>query len=513
MTSSSKTDCNGSIWGSTMTDLEGVTGVRIDAGEMPAAIRPNVIAALGNTPLVRLNAITRGIRTPVVAKLEMMNPGGSVKDRIGIRMIEAAEREGLLKPGGTIVEPTSGNTGVGLAMAAAVRGYDCVFVMPDKVAPEKVALLRAYGAEVVTTPTAVDRESPESYYSVAERLTREIPNAFQPNQYFNQANPISHYETTGPEVWEQTEGKISHFVAGVGTGGTITGVARYLKERSPGVKVIGADPEVTIYTTEQIHTYKVEGVGEDFWPGTFDPNVIDEWVQVTDRESFIAARRMTREEGILVGGSGGLAVHAALEVARRIDDPNALIVVLLPDSGRGYLSKLYNDDWMRENGFLSRFGRPQRLGSLISERHSRVPHVVAVGSDDTVADAIELLRHHDISQLPVVIGEAAHNGSHPVRSDAVVGSVQERSLLDNLYRNPDILSSSVAEIMEAPFCVIDANEEIERVFPLLAGGSPAVLVKREGVIEGVFTRADLLDFAAHQSAASKGRGTTRGSHS
>jgi cystathionine beta-synthase len=491
-----------------MTQVESAAGVR-DAEEMPVAVRPNVIAALGNTPLIRLNAVTRGIRTPVVAKMEMMNPGGSVKDRIGIRMIETAERDGFLRPGGTIVEPTSGNTGVGLAMAAAVRGYDCVFVMPDKVAPEKVALLRAYGAEVVTTPTSVERDSPESYYSVADRLTREIPNAFQPNQYFNQSNPLAHYESTGPELWEQTEGRITHFVAGVGTGGTITGIARYLKERNTAVRVIGADPEGSIYTTEHMHTYKVEGVGEDFWPGTFDPVVVDEWVQVTDRESFMAARRMTREEGILIGGSGGLAVHAALEVARRIDDPTALMVVLLPDSGRGYLSKLYNDDWMRENGFLSRFGRPQRLGSLIEKRRSRVPHVVAVGSDDTVADAIELLRNHDISQLPVVTGSTAHNGSHPVGVNDVVGSLQERSLLDNLYRNPEILTSRVAEIMESPFCVIDANEEIEHVFPLLAGGSPAVLVEREGTIEGVFTRADLLDFAAHQSAASKGRGTTR----
>jgi cystathionine beta-synthase len=488
-----------------MTTSEGITGVRRDAGEMPGQIRPNVIAALGNTPLVRLNSITRGIRTPVIAKLEMMNPGGSVKDRIGIRMIEAAEREGLLKPGGTIVEPTSGNTGVGLAMAAAVKGYDCVFVMPDKVAPEKVALLRAYGAEVVTTPTAVERESPESYYSVAERLTREIPNAFQPNQYFNLNNTITHYESTGPEIWEQTGGQITHFVAGVGTGGTITGIGRYLKEQNPNVKIIGADPEGSIFTSAQMHTYKVEGVGEDFWPGTFDPAIIDEWVQVVDRDSLVTARRLTREEGILIGGSGGLAVWAALEVARRIDDPDALMVVLLPDSGRGYLSKIYNDDWMRENGFLSRFGRPARLGSLISDRRSRVPHVVAVGTDDTVADAIELLRNHDISQLPVVTGRAAHNGSHPVRSEAVIGSVQERSLLDNLYRNPDILIAKVSQIMEEPFRVIDANEEIERVFPLLAGGSPAVLVEREGLIEGVFTRADLLDFAAHQRTASSGR--------
>ncbi|MCA9879489.1 MAG: pyridoxal-phosphate dependent enzyme, partial [Thermomicrobiales bacterium] len=318
-----------------------------------AEIRPDVIAALGNTPLVRLNSVTKGMRTPVGAKLEMMNPGGSVKDRIGIRMVEEAERKGWLRPGGTIVEPTSGNTGVGLAMAAAVKGYHCIFVMPDKVAPEKVALLRAYGAQVVTTPTAVERDSPESYYSVADRLTREVPNAFQPNQYFNPMNPRTHYETTGPEIWEQTGGAITHWVAGVGTGGTISGVARYLKEQNPGVTVIGADPEGSIYTQpDNMHPYKVEGVGEDFWPGTFDPTLVDSWVKVSDKEAFAAARRVTREEGILIGGSGGMAVHAALETARELDDPNALVVVLLPDSGRGYLSKLYNDDWMRENGFL-----------------------------------------------------------------------------------------------------------------------------------------------------------------
>lgn len=468
-----------------------------------ADIRANVIDAIGDTPLVRLNAVTRGIRTPIVAKMEMMNPGGSVKDRIGIRMIEAAERAGLLKPGGTIVEPTSGNTGVGLAMAAAVRGYDCVFVMPDKVAAEKVALLRAYGAEVVTTPTSVERDSPESYYSVADRLTREIPNAFQPNQYFNQANPDTHLATTGPEIWRQTGGRITHFVAGVGTGGTITGTGRYLKQQNPAIKVIGADPEGSIFTTEHMHTYKVEGVGEDFWPGSFDPTVVDEWVQVVDRDSFITARRLTREEGIMVGGSCGMAVWAALQVARRVDDPDALIVVLLPDSGRGYLSKIYNDDWMRENGFLQRFGRAQRIGTLIAERSSRVPHVVAVGTEDTVADAIELLRQHEISQLPVVLGAYAHNGRHGIASDEVVGSVQERTLLDQLYRKPDILSASVAEIMDAPFATIDAGEDIEQVFPVLAGGAPAVLVINEGRATGVFTRADLLDFAAHQ------RGTRR----
>lgn len=460
-------------------------------------IRPNLLATLGNTPLVRFNGVTRGIRTPVVAKLEMLNPGGSVKDRIGIRMIEEAERRGWLRPGGTIVEPTSGNTGVGLAIAAAVKGYHCIFVMPDKVAAEKVALLRAYGAEVVTTPTAVERDSPESYYSVADRLTREVPSAFQPNQYFNPMNPKTHYESTGPEIWRQTGGKITHFVAGVGTGGTISGAARYLKEQNPAVRVVGVDPEGSIYTTDQLHTYKVEGVGEDFWPGTFDRTMVDEWVQVTDRDSFITARRVTREEGILIGGSGGMAVWGALEVARSLDDPAALVVVLLPDSGRGYLSKIYSDDWMRENGFLSRFSRPTRVGRLVTERGSDVPNVVAVMCEDTVAQAIEILRQHEISQLPV-LRCGARSADGRIEIQEIVGSLQERTLLDHLYRNPDILSVQVSTIMDAPFNLVDANEEIERIFPLLATGSPAVLVQRDGYIVGVVTRADLLEFAAHQ---------------
>ena len=465
-------------------------------------IRPDVIAALGDTPLVRLNSVTKGIRTPVVAKLEMMNPGGSVKDRIGIRMIEEAERKGWLKPGGTIVEPTSGNTGVGLAMAAAVRGYNCIFVMPDKVAPEKMALLRAYGAEVVVTPTAVERDSPESYYSVADRLTREVANAFQPNQYFNPMNPKTHYESTGPEIWRQTGGQVTHFVAGVGTGGTISGTARFLKERNPEVVVVGADPEGSIYTQpENIHTYKVEGVGEDFWPGTIDPSLIDRWVKVTDKDSFIMARRMTREEGLLVGGSCGLAVVAALEVAAEVDDPTALVVVLLPDSGRGYLSKIYNDDWMRENGFLSRLGQPIRVGSVLAERRGETPKVVAIGRDQTVAEAIELLREHDISQLPVLRDSTytviENGGRIPIEVQSVVGSLQERSLLDALFRKPDVLSAKVSTIMEAPFPLVDANEEVERVVPMLASGAPAVLVQRGGLLVGVVTRADVLEYVAH----------------
>ncbi len=471
-------------------------GTSSDQSPLPGTdIRANVIAALGWTPLVELHSVTRGLTPKVVAKLEMMNPGGSVKDRIGIRMVEEAERRGWLKPGGTIVEPTSGNTGVGLAMAAAVRGYRCIFVMPDKVATEKVALLRAYGAEVVTTPTAVERDSPESYYSVADRLTREVPNAFQPNQYFNPMNPKTHYETTGPEIWEQTGGRITHFVAGVGTGGTISGVAKYLKEQNPAVVIVGADPEGSIYTSQTLHTYKVEGVGEDFWPGTFDRTLVDQWVQVSDHDSLITAREVTREEGILIGGSGGLAVWAALETARSSDDPNALIVVLLPDSGRGYLSKIYSDDWMRENGFISRFRGPKRIGELVSHHGRPVPAVVSVDVDDTVQHAIEVLREHDISQVPVVRG----TDSGQIEIQSIVGSVQERTLLDRLFENPEVVQSKVTTIMDGPFNLVDSSEEIERIFPLFAGGAPAVLVQREGLIVGVITRADLLEFAAHQS--------------
>ncbi|MDI3339206.1 MAG: cystathionine beta-synthase [Sphaerobacter sp.] len=461
-------------------------------------IHPNVLSLIGETPLLRLNRVTQGLKATVVAKVELLNPGGSVKDRIGFRMIEEAERRGWLKPGGTIVEPTSGNTGVGLAMAAAVRGYRCVFVMPDKVAPEKVALLRAYGAEVVTTPTAVPRESPESYYSVADRLTREIPGAFQPNQYFNPINPRAHYESTGPEIWRQTEGKVTHFVAGVGTGGTISGTGRYLKEQNPRIRVIGADPQGSIYTDpDNIRPYKVEGIGEDFWPGTFDRAVVDEFIQVSDRDSFLTARRVTREEGLLIGGSGGTAVWAALQVAQRVDDPDALIVVLVPDSGRGYLSKIYNDDWMRENGFLSRFGSTARVADLLAtEGEPELPRVVAATTDQTVEQAIELLQRYRISQMPVVRPPA--NGDGPIEVHRVVGSLQERTLLDQVFRHPEAVREPVSAVMDPPFAVVDVKEEVERVFPLLAAGSPAVLVQADGLLVGIITRSDLLEFVARR---------------
>jgi cystathionine beta-synthase len=478
-------------------------------------IYPNIIAAIGNTPLVRLNAVTRGLRPTIAAKLEMLNPGGSVKDRIGIRMVEDAERQGWLKPGGTIVEPTSGNTGVGLAMAAAVRGYKCIFVMPDKVSAEKIALLRAYGAEVVIAPTAVERDSPESYYSVAERLTREIPGAFQPNQYFNPQNPRAHYETTGPELWAQTGGKVDVFVASVGTGGTISGVAKYLKERNPSVHVVGADPAGSIYTEpHNMHGYKVEGIGEDFIPGTVDLSMIDEWVTVTDRDSFLTARRLVREEGLLVGGSCGTAVHAALKVAERYGE-DATLVVLLPDTGRGYLSKQYNDDWMRENGFLSRFGGAARIRDVLAYHARELPPVIGVAPDQTVAEAVEVLKQYRISQLPVVRANGAAGGgggrhASPTPPDvhAVVGSLQERTLLDQAFRSPEVMNARVSEVMEPAFQLVDGAEEVERVFPLLASGSPAVLVQSGGKVIGIITRADLLDFVAHRSE--RGRGAARG---
>ncbi len=465
--------------------------------EREPVVYEDILSLIGHTPLLRLNSVTSGLQSTVVAKMEMLNPGGSVKDRIGFRMLDEAERRGWLKSGGTIVEPTSGNTGVGLAMAASVRGYRCVFVMPDKVANEKVALLRAYGAEVVTTPANVARESPDSYYSVADRLTQEITGAFQPNQYFNPMNPRSHYETTGPELWEQTAGKITHFVAGVGTGGTISGVSKYLKEQNPDIKVIGADPEGSIYTSpNEMRPYKVEGIGEDFWPGTFESSLVDEFLMVTDRDSFMTARQVSREEGVLLGGSGGTAVWAALQAARKYDSPDNFVVVLIPDSGRGYLSKLYSDDWMRENGFLSRFDQPARARILLGARHDQdMPPVVTVSVSQTVEEAINLLRTYRISQLPVVRdSQPSDNGLMPVHS--VAGSIQERTLLDQVFRHPAAMKDPVSTVMDPPFSLVDADEEVERIFPLLATGSPAVLVNDDGDLAGIVTRADLLDFIA-----------------
>jgi cystathionine beta-synthase len=449
----------------------------------------NLLELIGNTPMARLPKLNRGLRPTLLAKLEMFNPGNNVKDRIGIRMIRDAEARGLLKRGGTIVEPTSGNTGTGLAIAASILGYKTVFVMPDKVSGEKIALLRAFGAEVITTPTAVPRESPESYYSVAARVTSETPGAFQPNQYFNQANPQTHYDTTGPEIWEQTGGKVDVFVAGVGTGGTITGIGRYLKERNPNVMIVGADPEGSIYTGDKPRPYKVEGIGEDFMPGTFQYDIVDRWVQVSDRDSLLTARRITREEGILVGGSPGTAMWAALQVAKDLDESKT-IVVLFPDTGRGYLSKVFNDDWMRENGFLDRLATPARVRDLLHYHNRELPALVTVPVTARVREAIELLHQYSISQLPV------SRDGELTTVHSIVGSIQERSLLERVFRNPEAVDQTVETVMEQPFPLVDVGEEVERVVPALLAGNPAVLAEEAGRPVGLITRADLLEFVA-----------------
>ncbi|MET1012773.1 MAG: cystathionine beta-synthase [Actinomycetota bacterium] len=448
--------------------------------------------AMGNTPLVRLRSVARGVKPTILAKLEMLNPGSSVKDRIGLRMIEAAEREGLLKPGGTIVEPTSGNTGHGLAIAAAVRGYRCIFVMPDKMSQEKISLLRAYGAEVVICPTAVAPESPESYYRVADRLAAEIPGAFQPNQYHNPVNPQTHYDTTGPEIWEQTEGRLTAFVCGVGTGGTISGAGRYLKEQDPDVLVVGADPEGSIYSGDTPRPYLVEGIGEDFMPSTFDPSVVDRYVRVSDRDSFLTARAITRQEGILVGGSSGTAVFAALAIGRELDDPEATIVVLLPDSGRQYMSKLYSETWMLQHGMLE---RPDvvRVEEVLSAKSREIPPLITVRAHDKVRQAVEILQEHGISQAPVVREES-------IDVSQFMGSIRDRELLERVFRDPDALQSDVAEVMAAPIPMVEWDAPVEVAFGELER-SPAVVVTKAGQALGVLTRSDLLEFLARQRRA------------
>ena len=459
---------------------------------------PTVLDLVGQTPLVRLQRLGRGLEPLLLAKLEYMNPGGSVKDRIGLRMIEEAEEAGKLGPGGTIVEPTSGNTGVGLAIAAALKGYRCVFVMPDKIAEEKRALLRAYGAEVVICPTAVAPESPESYYSVSDRLAEEIPGAYKPDQYSNLANPRAHYETTGPELWEQTGGQIDAIVFTVGTGGTISGVARYLKERKPDVVVFGADPEGSIYSDpDNVHTYLVEGIGEDFWPTTYDSAYVDEIVTVSDGDSFRTARRLAREEGLLVGGSGGTAVWAMLEVAKRFDDA-ATIVTLIPDSGRGYLSKFYDDNWLLEHGFLERRAPAPTIEEVLSFKRAEepgVPQLITLQAHQKVGEAIVLMQRYGISQIPVVRHEAAESLAD------VIGSIRERGLLDRIFRNQDALSEDVAAAMEPPLPAVEIGESVDTVFADLSAGNPAVVVARRGRPVGVLTRADLLEYLAQDRSA------------
>lgn len=447
----------------------------------------NILELIGETPIIELSRISRGVRPRIFVKAEYFNPGGSIKDRIGIRMLEAAERKGLIKKGGTIVEPTSGNTGVGLAQAAALRGYRCVFVMPDKMSQEKVRLLKAYGAEVVICPTAVPRESPESYYSVSDRLARELPNAFQPNQYFNPENPQTHYDWTGPEIWRQMDGKIDVFVAGMGTGGTISGCAKYFKEQNPKVHIVGVDSEGSLYTSDTVRPYKVEGIGEDFIPGTIDLDIIDEMVRVSDRDSFVTARHMARAEGILSGGSCGAAVFGALQIARRYDE-STNIVVILPDGGRSYLSKFYSDEYMKENGFWDPSSDNYSVEDLLKQRNAeKKPAVVTIEANASVPDAVALMREHNISQLPVM------------EDGEVVGSVQETVLMNRIFEDSSCLNQQVREVMSEALPTISQDTKVASVYQLLLQGRPAVLVlDHDSTPSGIVTKIDLIDHFSRQ---------------
>jgi cystathionine beta-synthase len=450
----------------------------------------SMVDLVGDTPLVRLNSVTRDVPATVLAKVEYLNPGGSVKDRIAVRMIEAAEQSGELRTGGTIVEPTSGNTGVGLAIVAQQRGYQCVFVLPDKVSQDKINVLTAYGARVEVCPTAVAPEDPRSYYSVSDRLVREIDGAWKPDQYSNPNNPRSHYETTGPEVWTQTDGRVTHFVAGVGTGGTITGVGRYLKEVSGGaVQVVGADPEGSVYSGGTGRPYLVEGVGEDFWPSAYDPSITDEIVAVSDRDSFLMTRRLAREEGLLVGGSCGMAAVAAIRVAERLTADD-IVVVLLPDGGRGYLGKIFNDDWMADYGFLSDTGGTgTTVGDVLRGKRGDTPALIHVHPYETVREAIDILREYSVSQMPVVKAEP------PITAGEVVGSVSEKELLDLLFAGHAHLADPLERHMGAPLPIVGAGEPVAAATAALEK-SDALLVHDEGKPAGVLTRQDLLGHLA-----------------
>jgi cystathionine beta-synthase len=450
----------------------------------------SVLDTIGWTPLIRLNRVTRGIRTPVYGKAEFFNPGGSVKDRIGLPIIEQAEREGRLKAGGTIVEGTSGNTGVGLAIAAALKGYKCIFTMPDKMSQEKVRLLKAFGAEVIVTPTAVAYDHPDNYIVMAKRIADETPNAILANQFYNQANPAAHYATTGPELWEQTEGRITHFVAAAGTGGTITGVGRYLKEQNPEIQIIAGDPTGSILaelwrSKGTAHPagapYKVEGIGQDKLPGTLDLSLVNDFRTVSDRDAFTMARRLTREEGLFVGGSAGLIAHVALQVAREVDDPKALVVTFLCDTGERYLSKVFNDEWMRENQLLE----PDHitLGALLDHKGDGAPDaLVSAAPGQLVRQALGLMKLHDVSQLPVLDqGEC-------------VGSVTEYALTTRGLESSRFLDAVVGEVMDEAFPVVDSTQHVESVQKLLSKATPAVLVREAGAIQGIVTRSDMLAY-------------------
>ena len=451
-------------------------------------IAASVVDLIGNTPMVYLRRTGAGLPCPLVAKLETTNPGGSVKDRPALQMIDDAERAGLLKPGGTIIEPTSGNTGVGLAIVANQRGYRCVFVMTDKVSPEKVALLAAYGAEVVVCPGAVNPEDPRSYYSVAERLARETPNAYQPNQYSNPSNARAHELSTGPEIWRQTDGRITHFVAGAGTGGTISGVGRYLKTQNPAVRIVAADPDGSVYSGGSGRPYLVEGIGEDFWPPNYDRSIIDEVIAISDQESFLTARQLARTEGLLIGGSGGTAVAAAKQVAARCG-PDDLVVVLIPDSGRGYLSRVFNDDWLARLGLLATEGT--QVGALLAARSGEIPPLVYVSPTTTVREAILLMRQHGVSQLPVARGDM------PLAAAEVVGAVDELRLMERAFEADGVFDLPVEAVMGPVLPTIGSGQAVELAVQLL-DGAPALLVIDGGRPKAVLSRTDVLTFL-HQN--------------
>jgi cystathionine beta-synthase len=455
--------------------------VRLDGSTVPPSLglTSTVLEAIGRTPMIPLRRMTEGLPSRVLVKLESVNPGGSIKDRVGVAMVEEAERRGWLKPGGTIIEATAGNTGVGLALAAAVKGYRCIFVLPDKMSGEKVRLLRAYGAEIVITPTSVPPDSPESYNGVADRLAREIPGAWRPNQFANLANPEVHYQTTGPEIWEQTGGAITAFVAGVGTGGSISGVGRYLKERNPDVRIVGADPEGSILSGDAPRPWKVEGIGEDFVPKTLNGQVVDDWVRVGDAESFRTARDLARREGLLVGGSAGTAVAAALRYARRLT-AHDVIVALCPDTGRNYLSKFFDDSWLEENRLNETEPVAHSVGDLLRSRGPRV--LITVSPDTTAAEAVELMQDRGISQLPVL------------RSGRAVGSVQEVTLARLLHDAADLTTVQLGDVMARPLPQIDVGVHLDEVYRLLLSGNSGVLATANDEVVDIVTRIDLIQY-------------------